>query len=54
MFLLQVGVSDSGLLNGIDMTYYADYGSSSNDTSVDGAFLWCDNGKGWEGEEFLS
>ncbi|XP_020903902.1 xanthine dehydrogenase isoform X2 [Exaiptasia diaphana] len=39
----QVGVGNDGLLNGIDMTYYADYGSSSNDSDVSAAFFWCDN-----------
>ncbi|KAK3726979.1 hypothetical protein QZH41_014709, partial [Actinostola sp. cb2023] len=39
----KVGVSDTGLLNGIDMTYYGDYGSSYNDSDVGGAMLWCDN-----------
>jgi hypothetical protein len=38
-------VSDAGLLNGIDMTYYADFGCSSNDTDVNAAMNWCDNGK---------
>ena len=44
-FLTQVGFSDTGLLNGIDMTYYGDYGCSANDSSVAVAMDWCDNGR---------
>lgn len=40
----QVGVTDDGLLNGVIVTYYADCGSNPNDNSLQGIFVWADNG----------
>ena len=42
---LQVGVTNDGKLNGIDMNLYADCSSSPNDLDVAYAETWVDNGK---------
>ncbi|XP_015777058.1 PREDICTED: indole-3-acetaldehyde oxidase-like [Acropora digitifera] len=40
----KVGVTNDGKLNGIDLTFYVDCGSSPNEIDVAGAQIWADNG----------
>ncbi|XP_032242989.2 xanthine dehydrogenase/oxidase-like [Nematostella vectensis] len=39
----KVGTDDSGTLKGIDMTMYADYGCSVNDSDMGSTYNFCDN-----------
>ncbi|XP_074617346.1 xanthine dehydrogenase/oxidase-like [Acropora palmata] len=39
----KVGVTNDGKLNGIDLTFYVDCGSSPNEIDVAGAQIWADN-----------
>ena len=44
-FPYQVGVSEDGKWNGIDLNYYGDCGCSSNDATILYARGWMDNGE---------
>ena len=37
-------MTNDGKLNGIDLTFYVDCGSSPNEIDVAGAQIWADNG----------
>ena len=44
MLPFQVGCTDSGVINGIEMTVYNDAGCYGNDSSVQAALTTIDNG----------
>ena len=45
LLLAQIGFTDEGKLNGVNVTVYADCGCSPNDNSLGAIFHHLDNGK---------